>query len=259
MYTLETHIMDQCNLNCKRCAHFSPLVPKDTPPINLNDIINDLIRLNAIGCTPKVFKILGGEPLLHPNLEDFLEAFRGVLVGVDILIWTNGLLLPRMSKSFFNKCKKYNIRIVITPYKVSRENKAIQEVVAQNPGIVKYDDYFCDYFWEIPLTIQGIPFNIERNWQDCRINKGRCTTLRNHKLYPCCFPAYIKFLNSKGFNFEESKDGINIYEIENERDIENRLYSPIDFCQYCNGKIFDEHPWEQWSEKNDGGWVSTSR
>ena len=65
-------IVDHCNLNCKGCGHFSPLASKSF--LDLETFENDLRRLNElldgeIYC----FEIMGGEALLHPQLEKFIE------------------------------------------------------------------------------------------------------------------------------------------------------------------------------------------
>lgn len=240
MYSLESHIMDQCNLNCRDCSHMCPLVPKDTSPVNLDRIIASLIRLNAVGCTPKVFKILGGEPLMHPYLTNYLESFRGVLPQSEIIIWTNGLLLPKMKSRFFENCEQFNIRVKITPYKPSRDSKDIKRIVSAN-SFIEFDSWFDDIFWKSNLTEKFHGENIDRNYRRCRIIKGRCTVLRGTKLYRCCFPAFCEYLNraDSKLHFDNSMDALDIYSIRNERDLENWLYQPGHFCGYCNAANTD--------------------
>ena len=63
-------IVDHCNLNCKGCGHFSPLAPKSF--LDIETFENDLRRLNGLlNGNIYCFELMGGEALLHPQLEDF--------------------------------------------------------------------------------------------------------------------------------------------------------------------------------------------
>ncbi len=62
-------IVDACNLACRACSHFSPLARK-VEPRDVADIAAALTLLQNVapGLTSSVF-IMGGEPLLHPQLS----------------------------------------------------------------------------------------------------------------------------------------------------------------------------------------------
>ncbi len=59
---------------------------------------------------------MGGEPLLHPKVEQLLLQTRRVFSKADIRIVTNGILLDKMSDSFWETCKTNNISFDITVY-----------------------------------------------------------------------------------------------------------------------------------------------
>ena len=59
---VETHIVDHCNLKCKGCSHFSGLA--DPYFKSLDEFETEVRRLADFGVA--MFRILGGEPLLHP-------------------------------------------------------------------------------------------------------------------------------------------------------------------------------------------------
>ncbi len=63
---------DHCNLNCKGCVHFSPLVRESVFP-KLSDVERDFIRLREIIEYIDTIRILGGEPRLNPELSRYLE------------------------------------------------------------------------------------------------------------------------------------------------------------------------------------------
>src|SRR5580698_8308952 len=75
----------RCNLSCTYCNEyddFSPPVPKDV-------MIGRINRLADLGTS--ILTLSGGEPMLHPDLDDIIAAMRrrGVIAGMI----TNGYLL----------------------------------------------------------------------------------------------------------------------------------------------------------------------
>lgn len=87
-------IVDHCNLNCKGCGHFSPLAPKSF--LDIETFENDLRRLNGLlNGNIYCFELMGGEALLHPQLEDFIDITAQYVSGMKHLC-TNGVLLSKI-------------------------------------------------------------------------------------------------------------------------------------------------------------------
>ena len=86
---LEINIVDQCNLNCKGCAHFSNIC--DNNFVLLDKYKHDLEMIAEKFCLYN-FRLLGGEPLLHPQLSELVDTTRKILPNSRIIIVTNGLL-----------------------------------------------------------------------------------------------------------------------------------------------------------------------
>lgn len=75
-----------CNLNCKYCYRFASKRNKYMPR---EDFENILIKLKKLGY--KKINLTGGEPLLHPNIKEFINiAFD---LGFFIALSTNSILL----------------------------------------------------------------------------------------------------------------------------------------------------------------------
>ena len=115
-YTLDIHVTEHCNLNCVSCNHYSPLAPPIF--INLQELERNMEKLKAKGAQ-KLFKelhLLGGEPLLHPDIADVIRIVRTCFTADHTLIKlvTNGLLLKNMPESFWEACKKHDIEINVT-------------------------------------------------------------------------------------------------------------------------------------------------
>ena len=87
------NILDHCNLGCAGCDHFAPLAERRCVPVE--DIARDLARIAEIlrGDVASI-GVMGGEPLLHPRLEEILARTRRFLPETDIMLVTNGILLP---------------------------------------------------------------------------------------------------------------------------------------------------------------------
>ena len=86
---MEMLITNSCNLSCDGCANFSNYNLGET--LNFNDY-REMMRLWPKRVTPKVFQILGGEPLIHPDLPKFVEFAAELWPDARRAVVTNGLL-----------------------------------------------------------------------------------------------------------------------------------------------------------------------
>jgi organic radical activating enzyme len=94
----EINVVEHCNLSCRACSHLSPVLPKAyTDP----DVIARDLKSLARSYHVRMLRLLGGEPLLHPDLLRVIGAARHSGIGDSIVVVTNGLLLPRMTDEFW--------------------------------------------------------------------------------------------------------------------------------------------------------------
>jgi hypothetical protein len=90
----DVHLTDHCNLNCAGCNHFSPLC-REGRFADLGVFARDMGRMSALFADRSpIVHLLGGEPMLHPDVEKFLPIARAAFPKSVIQIVTNGLLLP---------------------------------------------------------------------------------------------------------------------------------------------------------------------
>jgi len=77
----------RCNLSCTYCNEFDDF----SKPVPLPDLFQRINRLSEFGTS--IITISGGEPLLHPELEEVIRHIRkrGIIAGMI----TNGYLLTR--------------------------------------------------------------------------------------------------------------------------------------------------------------------
>ena len=239
---LEFHITDHCNLNCKSCTHFAPLAEKTY--LSPDSFINDMTRLKALFTNISRMRIMGGEPLLHPQVTEFIALSRSFFPNSKITLVTNGMLLPAMDLSFYSALKRNNVSLDITLYPILKDDMPAKVKLALQHDIpVEYQkvEYFCRF-----LNIAG---NSDQSavYNDCWINY--CTFLREGKIYPCCIPA-LAFLPNKKFGWNIPSDGyIDIHTACSAGDILAFLSRPISACAYCAKPIWS--PWELSNQKPD--------
>lgn len=89
--SLEIHAIHSCNLACQQCSHFSDQLKGQ--PIPRDQLVSDM-RLWWHKILPSKVVLLGGEPAAHPNLTQLLHDIRYYFPDSDMLMVSNGFLLP---------------------------------------------------------------------------------------------------------------------------------------------------------------------
>lgn len=232
-FGVEYHLVDICNLNCAGCSHYSSLID-DKIYISLNFIVKDLQLLkDKVGDNLKWLKLLGGEPLLHPNINECLIEIRNLFPNTKIFVVTNGILLKKMNKEFYDTCLNYKIEICITDYGIIKDLPIIMNKL-NNYGI-KTRYYKIPKIWRyqhIRLTNERIDCLTKCNF------KNMCNNYRNGKFYLCPHIAYIEYFNkyfNKNIELNET-DYIDLNNIKSfDELIEKIEIAKPNFCyQYCN-------------------------
>ncbi|MDR2097518.1 MAG: hypothetical protein LBP37_03270 [Spirochaetaceae bacterium] len=236
VFPLEVHITEHCNLNCRGCSHFSSLAGEEylDPAV----FERDCARLSKLVNKFYAFKLLGGEPLLHPGINEFNSIARRYFPDTPIQIITNGVLLTKQPDEFWINCRENKIKILISQYPVKLDNVKIKETAKKYGVAVEYvgttnKDRMC----KMPLDLDGNQ-DITESYKNCIMSWGMCVTLRDGKIYACSTPAHIKFFNKyfgKNLVVSES-DYIDIYKAGGEKEIIDFLCRPFQFCRYCRTK-----------------------
>ena len=130
----EVPITESCNLNCKGCL-FASNITKGTQHINLDELIKDAKRMAELFYDVPWIRILGGEPLMHPNIVEVLKCYRQYFPDSEIDLCTNGLLLHQMRNEFWECIKNEKISIHISGYKPTYQMLGKIERVKEEQGI----------------------------------------------------------------------------------------------------------------------------
>lgn len=254
--SFEVHLVEHCNLNCKGCDHFCSLAEPAYTDIEIFqrdfDRLSELFHQEA-----GVIHLLGGEPLLNPQIEEFCKIARKSFPRATINIITNGILLPQMPDSFWSCCHEFNITVRPTKYPIQVDYQAAEEKARVFK--VKYE-YFNDA--QQVKTMTHNQYDL-KGWQDPResfmdcYRANKCIYLANGKLYPCTFaPNFHHFNHYFGTDIPESElDFIDIFQATSAVEILDFLSNPIPFCRFCDirGAKLDQ-PWDV-SERKIEEWT----
>lgn len=231
----ETHLVEHCDLNCQMCTHFSPLArPRFT---ELGSFSRDMQRLRELfHSAVSYIMLLGGEPLLHPQVSDFLEITRMFFPHAEVILYTNGLRIPQMKADFWESCHRNHITIILTRYPVPADYSRIDELIEEHrvayqycntPGRSKRSSHY-------PLDLRGRQ-DPRQSFLACDM-ANRCIFLRDGRLYTCALIPNIWHFNEYFHqNLEVSPlDSIDIYQASSGAEIMRFLASPPPFCRYCD-------------------------
>jgi organic radical activating enzyme len=242
---LETNIVDHCNLNCKACTHFCSVAKKNF--ININSFNRDLNEIRE-KINIKIFRIMGGEPLLHPNICDFLYIARKHFPKTDIRLVTNGLLLKKMPEKFWVSLRLTHIKVDMSKYPPTH-NEFDSYINLINENNVKIGDINDSEKFFLSLNLKG-DTDKKKIYNAC-LSK-RCKNLRNGRIMICPTACYVTLYND-AFNKSIPHDrGIDIYSASGV-EIINYLKQIPDTCSYCsNREVFIE--WDV-SKREESEWV----
>lgn len=231
--TIEVNVADHCNLNCQSCNHFAPLAMEKY--LNIDVYEKDLVRLMQV-YGDKIGKVmlLGGEPLLHKQINDIISISRKILgKNVNIKVITNGLCINNMNEKFWNLCKENDVSLEYTRYPISLDYDYLEKFVMNRYGVKISNESYetVKTTYKLPLVEEKLDPYL--NYMKCNL-ANQCIVIKEGHLYPCPIAANIDIFN-KYYNkkFPTLENGVDIYEHEYEY-IKDFLLNPVPMCQYCD-------------------------
>ncbi len=245
---VETHVYNQCNLNCKGCTHFSNI--DNSKAISLMDFEKNMFLLSKF-YNVNTLRLMGGEPLLNRDLDKYILIARKYFPFSNIDIATNGLLITRLPEETIKVITENNIALKVSLYLPVDKIKDKLEAFFSKHGIrhiygngcKQVDDNVLIRRFHKCLTLEK-QFNAKYNCENCFARE--CWFLKNGLIAKCVTPLQIEILNRKfGTCFEVTdKDFINLETMSESswNDI-NKLLSENDFCKYCT-PVKEEYEWE---------------
>lgn len=245
--TMEIHAAEHCNLNCKNCSMFCGLVETCDFPC-YQEFEEGIKQLKNFFPHIKKFRIIGGEPLLNPELDKYIRLIRNVYPYTDIRLISNGILVTKMSDQLIQTIIDNDVTFIVTQY-ISLKH-SIDEI---NRFLSKTGIRYI--VTEAVLEFQKIynalgDSDIDENFYRCHW-KGSCATMYGTKIATCYVPFVIHYFSDK-FNLAIEETGkIDLMEEGlTAQEIIKRLHTPFDMCRYCAPKG-NWTEWERLPDKNN--------
>jgi organic radical activating enzyme len=236
------NVVEHCNLRCRACAHLSPVLPKHF--VDPGALCSDLTALSK-SYRVNVLKILGGEPLLHPDLPDILLAARTSQIADTLEIWTNGLLLPRMGPRVWEAVD--SIRISLYPGRALKPDKldACADLARQHNVSLRYKHYQA---FQESYSEQGTddPELVQKIYTTCNhAHRWRCHTVADGWFFKCV----QSYMIPKGTELGQQAISANGIRIDDSLEFRDRLLAyltspePLPSCRNCLGSAgrYAEH------------------
>lgn len=254
---VEICLAEHCNLSCCGCDHFSPLAKPKLA--DFETVERDMERLSRLfdGSAGEIC-LVGGEPLLHPEIIRFMEMCRDKFPDSLIYVITNGVKLGSEPEEFWTACRENRIVLRPTRYPINVDYDKIMDLAKQH-------HVTCEFFGmtgkalklmrHIALHPRGDLVDT-RSFMNCRL-ANHCLTLEDGRIYTCPIPAKIHIFNEYfGTDMKVSpRDSIDIYQAESAEEILQFAAHPVPFCKYCRpDRIVRNIPWHA-SKKDIKEWV----
>ncbi len=223
---LEFPIAYHCNLNCKGCSHFSPLIKEEFPVYE--EVEKDFIKLKEFIPHIGRIRILGGEPLLNPEIDKYIRLTRRLYPYSEIIIVTNGLLVKKMSEELIKCMKENDISIHISVYPPLY--KTVDTILAflKDEDIKATISNSSEFMPTFSKNKSKYPYvSLERTCRYYYFADGY--------LSPCMLMHDIKFFNEYfGENLNGDDALINIHDDKlTQALLMKKLKTPVELCDHC--------------------------
>lgn len=119
----EFYITNVCDLACENCNRFNNF--KRTGRVDFDRAVYaDWAKKIDV----RRFSIIGGEPLNHPGLHEYIKGIRNLWPRASMCVTSNGLAINR-SKHLYEYCVANNCHLEISLHDVENVDKRIMEEI----------------------------------------------------------------------------------------------------------------------------------
>lgn len=244
---IEYNLTEHCNYGCSQCNHMSPYMRRKMS--SLETFKRDLKALAEVMRVVR-FRFVGGEPLLHPQLLDHVEAVRSCGIAEEIQVFTNGALLDRISEEVFAAIDT----LTVSWYPDARCDRAkldravaACERVGTRVGVIPIKE-----FRATQLTVRNDdPGLVDDLFRTCEVaHSWYCQTFYEGRFYLCSRPIFTgPFLGRLGAEAPDftQLDGVPLHQPNLKERLLAQLSSrrPLAACGYCLGSVGRAEAWRQ--------------
>jgi cyclic pyranopterin phosphate synthase len=232
-------VADHCNISCRNCNHASPLMTRWFADPNI--VYRDLSIMAKL-YRPQFVKVLGGEPLMHKNLDEVIVAARASGICDNFVLTTNGTLLDKASDAVWELVDEVQMSLYPGQTRAT-DNLKIAEAKAKffdkKLTVNRYEQFHATF------STKGTSDKalVHKIYSTCKIaNFWGCHTVREGYFYKCPPSIYIPRLTGR-------LDPSDRLEITESSSFQSMLLefinspSPLSACTNCLGTagILEDH------------------
>ena len=200
--SLDIEIAKSCNLSCDGCSHFSNLSGLKT--LLTADDVAASVDVWAPHLRPRLFRVLGGEPFICPDVLASVAAIRAAFPDARIDIFTNGLLLKhdKFDDYFGASLAALGARVRVSVH--SLEADFLDRLKPVRNKLVRWQNaYSLPFEFADAVTTWRWPYKYidgkihpytdneqAKSWNKC-VGKW-CKQIYKGKIYKCQLTAYLQ-------------------------------------------------------------------
>jgi MoaA/NifB/PqqE/SkfB family radical SAM enzyme len=257
LFGVEYNLAEHCNLSCYQCDHASPLMARKFA--SLEQYERD-IRAFAEAAHVEEFRLVGGEPLLHLELLQFMKIAKDSGIGDKIKVYTNGMLLHSMPDEFWALTdilwvSTYpGVRRRMTDEAIAAKCEEHDVVLDLRPTITEFNRSVINN----PVEDEDL---VRRIFSKCKMaNEYSCFSIYNGMFFRCSVAPFMQArLRMAGIEFPgPDVDGIKIHEnprLHEEIEARVRSKEPLKACTYCLGSSGPMIPHRQINRMGGKAWL----
>lgn len=242
---LEYSAAYHCNLRCAGCSHMSPFVRHGIP--TPDSFAADVVRLTTAFHAEEV-RLLGGEPLLNPEIVALLKTARVSAIANRVIVTTNGLLLARMPTAFWENVDE--VRVSLYP-RASPSPAQLEriEARAREHGTRLVVTAWREFRTTLVTTPHPADLTTAMIYRTCH-SAHRCHMLLEGRLFKCPVPPflaqYLAKLRREGY--DPAAESLDIHASGDLfEDLRRFLLTrrTLEACRYCLGWVGKDRPHRQ--------------
>lgn len=233
--TLQLLVTERCSLKCAECSNLIQYY-KNPRDCDYDLTLQTIERVSELFDEIGDMHIIGGEPFMNLHIADFISEIDRHDNIQNIIIFTNGTIVP--NEEILKACEKEKVIINISNYgKLSRNlDRLVLEL--NNRGI--HHNVYNDLKWEHHSIVKDYGLNEEQTKQRLRLCRSavNCTSVGEGKLFRCYYANHACRLHAVPEHVNEYIDIFNpsvkktdIYDFLNNKDY-------FEICRWCRGSGF---------------------
>ena len=249
LYHLDFHVTDHCNLNCKGCEQFSSISKPGFADLDI--FTRDIARLAGLFDNIEQVYLMGGEPLLHPQVESFVRVTRKGFPCTRLVLMTNGVLVPRMSEAVWDALRETCAVLLCDLYPIGISVEVINALGVEHGVNVEWVKP-TEEFFKVPVD-PAASCDAQASFRRCR-GLTNCAMLKEGRLFPCGRAAYAHILadrfDVKGIEAVDD-DSIALESAQSGDQAIDFLSSAIPWCGHCDFESFEVYEWGRTQRRAD--------